>query len=341
MDIIIKSFNRPYYLDRCLWSIYKNVICSEFRIKILDDGTPQKYLDKLIEKYPEIIIYKSEFYQEKVSKIENNFSDFGTKPTSDIPIHLWIEAAQNATDYFLLLEDDIWLTEEIDLKATQKFLQEKKVFFLKLFWLGNQKMVGEQTIESNTFCSIYEPKLFTLNSILFRIIFRTERLKIRKIVSFLGLYSKDKYLHYYSIYSVAGIIFKKDYFLSLWNNHRNSVDEGLQLLNAIKYYNRNKTIKFARSNKEILKTGFLSSATSQHKEYEGIKLDIFTLNKIINEAWYNNDFDPIESYPNDLNPDKIKMILDIQNNNWAKSEEWQKWVTRFKKQFTAFGCKID
>ena len=39
MDIIIKSFNRPYYLDRCILSILKNVK-GDFKIKIVDDGTP-------------------------------------------------------------------------------------------------------------------------------------------------------------------------------------------------------------------------------------------------------------------------------------------------------------
>jgi len=43
--IIIKSFNRPYYLDRCLQSIYK-FVKGNFKIIVLDDGTPGKYLNK-------------------------------------------------------------------------------------------------------------------------------------------------------------------------------------------------------------------------------------------------------------------------------------------------------
>ena len=35
--IIIKSFNRPYYLDRCLQSIYK-FVKGNFKIIVLDDG---------------------------------------------------------------------------------------------------------------------------------------------------------------------------------------------------------------------------------------------------------------------------------------------------------------
>ena len=54
-DIFIKSFNRAFDLDRCISSIYQNV-SGDFRIKVLDDGTPKKYLDKIRKKYPDIPI---------------------------------------------------------------------------------------------------------------------------------------------------------------------------------------------------------------------------------------------------------------------------------------------
>ena len=47
-DILIKSFNRAFYLDRCLKSI-KTYIIGNYKVTILDDGTPQKYLDKIQE----------------------------------------------------------------------------------------------------------------------------------------------------------------------------------------------------------------------------------------------------------------------------------------------------
>lgn len=341
MDIIIKSFNRPYYLDRCIQSIYKNVINSDFVIKILDDGTPEKYLTRLIEKYPGIQLYKSEFYEEKSAKIANYFSGLEKSSTADIPIKLWIEAAQNATDYFLLLEDDIWLTEKIDLNATRVFLGSKNICFLKLFWLGNPKLMPGNVIEENDFMSMYEPQIYTSNPFLFRIIFKMTRFKIRKIMTLLNLYNKDRVLAYYSIYSVAGVVFKKEYFLSLWKNHRNSVDENLQLFNAVKYYHKNSNINFARTNIEVAKTGFLSSATNQHKNYEGIDLDVFALNKILNEEWYNDSFDAMDNFPKDLNHEKIESILDYKNCSKAQKQEWQKWVERFKKQFASFGCEID
>ena len=42
-----------------------------------------------------------------------------------IPIDLWVESAEKASDYFILLEDDIWFTEEINLKKLKGNKGEK------------------------------------------------------------------------------------------------------------------------------------------------------------------------------------------------------------------------
>ena len=104
MDLLIKSFNRPYYLDRCIQSIYLNVQDNDFNIIVLDDGTPQKYLDKLAEKYPEIKILKSDLYSEKSKAIANGDSNVNSK----IPIDLWINAAEKSSNYFLLTVKENW-----------------------------------------------------------------------------------------------------------------------------------------------------------------------------------------------------------------------------------------
>ena len=134
MDILIKSFNRPYYLDRCLQSIYFNCTESDFKIIILDDGTPQKYLDKLQIKFPDISIQKSEFYDLKSEKC-----DLGLKPvTMEIPISLWITSVQKASEYFVLLEDDFWFTSKINLNKINEQAMIHNLAMLKLFWLPTQ-----------------------------------------------------------------------------------------------------------------------------------------------------------------------------------------------------------
>lgn len=337
MDILIKSFNRPYYLDRCIQSIKKFVVNSDYKIIILDDGTPQKYLEKLTQNNPEITIFKSSLYDEKVNDIDKNFN----KINPSVPIDLWIYGANNASEYFVLLEDDFWFTSATDLDILQASLKTEKVQMLKLFWLGNPKLISENIIKKLDLYKIFEPNLYINNPFLYQLIFRFYKYKTRKISTFFKIYSKERALNYYTIYATSGAIFNKKYFLSLWENHKNSVDEGLQLYNAVKFLNKNNSAAFGFSNHEVLKTGFLSSATNQHKNYENVNLDMFAFNKIINEAWFNNDFETVNDFSKDLNFEKIELILEKENHPLAQIEEWKKWVSRFKNQFQSFGCKID
>jgi hypothetical protein len=334
MDVLIKSFNRPYYLDRCIQSIYENVVDSKLSIKVLDDGTPVKYLEKIQKKFPKIEIIKSEFYLEKSKALEKTSSLLST----NIPIKLWLNAAQNATDYFLLLEDDIWFTEKINLEETHEFLEKENIFSLKLFWLNNLKLVYGKTIKTDKHTVIYKPAVFTKNPVLHRIIFRITRYNNRKIMRFLKLYSDEKALQYYSIYNVAGAVFHKKYFLSLWNHHQNQVDEHLQLRNAVKFWHSNTKMQFARTEEEVVATGFSSSATN--KNYETGQFDVFAFNKILNEAWFHDEINVMDNYPDDLNNLAIERILLKENNPKAQVDDWNKWVFSFRKQFQDIGCKI-
>jgi len=337
MDILIKSFNRPYYLDRCIQSIYLNSQNPEFKIIVLDDGTPQKYLNKLLEKYPKIKIAKSDLYDEKAKAIENN-----TNVNSKIPIKLWVNEAKKASNYFVLIEDDFWFTAAFNLKKFRLNLEADKILMLKLCWLGNSKLLPKKSLPINYLYNSYSPDLYTENPFLFNLIFRFDRFKIRKILTLFKIYSEERLVNYYTVYATSGAIFKKKYFVSLWKNHKKMVDEGLQLFNAVQYINkRKKNSFFGFANAEIMKTGFLSSATNQNKAYNNIAIDMFTFNKIINESWFIDDFDAMENYPNDLNSDKIITLLEKSNTVLATFSEWQKWVQEFKNQYTSFGCKID
>lgn len=337
MDIFIKSFNRPYCLDRCIYSIQKYVTNNNYNIIVLDDGTPEKYLTKISKKYSGISFLTSKKYSEKVNAIENDAKNI----SSEIPIDLWLNAAKNGSDYFLLLEDDIWLTDYINLDELHVSLKENKLQLLKLFWLGNPKLISDKTIKNESKYSIYEPKLYTKHPFLYRCIFVLNRFEIRRVLKFLGIYSDQKSLNYYAIYSVAGTIFNKNYFLSLWKNHTNTVSEKLQLHNAIKFLKNNKEVNFGRTHKEIVKTSFSSAATNQHKNYENVTIDMFAFNKVINESWFKNEFEIANDFPKDLNPATIYKILQERQHPNAQPEEWKKWTQSFKSQYTSFGCVID
>jgi len=339
MDILIKSFNRPYYLDRCLYSIENQVKRTSGKIIILDDGTPQIYLDKIASKYPNVIIYKSEFYESK-----QQFTTKGLRPDQYIiPIDFWLEAAKKASDNFILIEDDTWFVEDIDLDEVNLEITQNNIVFAKLYWIGNPKINQNKAAMVKKNFVLIKPKLFTIIPALYYFIFyKFDRFKIRKTLRFLKIHTEERHLAYYAIYAVAGMIFNKNYYVKLWNNHTNQIDEGLQLYNAIKIFKKQKDKnKFAHYHKEILKTGFMSSATNQNKERFNGNVDMFVFNKVLNEAWMNNEFNAITSLPNDIDKEAIVSVLNNDSSHSIAPKDWIAWVDSFKKQYLAIGCIID
>lgn len=339
MDILIKSFNRPYYLDRCLFSIKKHVKNFGGNIIILDDGTPQVFLDKIVSKYPNVIVEKSNLYSEKIK-----FTDKGVQPSFySIPIDFWLENAKRASDFFLLIEDDTWFIEGVDFNILKHEISKNNVVMTKLYWVGNPHINANKKSIINENIVILKPKLYTIFPFLYYIIFyKFKRFKVRKILRFLRINTNERHLAYYTIYAVAGMVFSKEYYSKLWNNHQNNVDEGLQLYNAVKYFYKNKSkINFARYKNEILRTGFMSSATNQHKEnFEG-NVDMFLFNKIMNEAWFSNELDVLSSLPNDIDEQSIISVLKNDLQNRIDSKKWVSWKNDFKKQYQSIGCVID
>lgn len=334
MDIIIKSFNRPYYLDRCIESIYLNCTRGDFKIIVLDDGTPENYLRKIQNKFPEISILKSNFYEYKTHNLNNAMEEM-------IPIDFWVDSVRNVSDYFLLLEDDFWLIEPLHLKELETELYNDAVVFLKLFWLGNPKLRSVQSVKKNSHYSIIKPNLLSKNPRMYHWLFHKKRFKLKRIFHRLKITSHDKSLQYYHIYSVAGAVFHKDYFVSLWKHHTQKVNEALQIFNALQYLKQHPKSAIAHSNKEYLQTGFMTSATSSYKDFEGIHLDVFECNKLLNEAWYNDDWDVMKNYPKDLDANAIMEILSHSTENHSISTEWEKWMNVFKNKYISFGCKVE
>ena len=85
-----------------------------------------------------------------------------------------------------------------------------------------------------------------------------------------------------------------------------------------------------------MKTTFQSSATNSYHQY-GYNFDVNLFNHLINDAWYNENFDVLENFPKDFNIDyfelNIKDKMDV--------EEFRKWVSHFKNQYQNLGADVD
>lgn len=338
-DIFIKSFNRPFYLDRCIQSI-TNMVEGDYRITVLDDGTPEKYLSKVLQKYPQIQILKSENYERKQQAIIENLSSGKEINGFEIPTKLWINAVKNASDYFIITEDDVWFTKPIPLNQIAAGMKNHNIYLLKLGWLGNYKRDEELSmypISKENLLSAQPKNLFLSNPLVMDW-FIYNKFKFFTILYKLGLvdnFTKQKYWHLNSI--LMGF-WRKDYWLFIWKDAKGVVDEKQQLRNAAVYYRKHKNNSnfIARTKAEVMKTTFKSSSTNSYHKY-GNNFDVNYFNHLINEAWLKGNFNAMQNFPNDFSTDYFEEFLDEKVDKTA----FEQWVEKFRNQYKNLGCNVE
>ena len=341
MHIIIKSFNRPYYLDRCLQSIYQYVT-GDFTLRVLDDGTPPEYLKRIQEKFPAVQIALSPLYHDKVAAIERHVA--GGKPFDQkiIPFDFWVKEVRNCSDVFLLLEDDIWLTGLVSLTAFAAQMRANHFAMVKLSWLGNERLNQGKRAEVAPIAGAeveeMVPKLPWGTQAVF-----LNRFRVRSVLYRTGLLKRffksdfERQLPLYTLYAVASAFFDKAYWLYLWPAGQTEAKEYEQLHKAAAWWRRTGS-RFAKSKQELTRTSFITSATNT---FEGVNLDPYVLNHVLNQAWLRGDLDPMQSFPKDFGYDYLQPIIEAAGDDRASYPGWVEWAKRFKAQYRSFGCILD
>ncbi|WP_312823967.1 glycosyltransferase family 2 protein [Epilithonimonas sp.] len=335
MDILIKSFNRPYYLDRCISSIKLNV-SGNFKIKVLDDGTPKKYLDKIRKDHPEVEIYPSGSYEKKIEAIEENLKSGKPINGFEIPTKFWYDNVKKASEYVIVTEDDVWFTQPINVDDLQEQARKFDINLLKLGWLGNESERKDLNLNSiSEDLESAQPKdLLLLNKKLMTAFFHNQY-KFFTILYKLKIVNNHTHLKYWSLNSILMGFYKKDYWLNIWKDMDGKVDEKKQLINASLFYRKNKHNPnfISRLKTEAMKTTFQSSATNSYHEY-GFDFDVNRFNYLINEAWMKGEFDAMENFPKDFSLDYFKSFVSENIN----IPEFEKWVNKFRNQYEEMGC---
>lgn len=338
VDIFVKSFNRAFYLDRCLKSI-ENFVEGNYKVTILDDGTPEKYLLKIKDKHPKVEILKSENYKNKVSAIEENLKTGKEINGFSIPTELWFGAAENASEYFIMTEDDVWFTQKINVDELQKSCKNHHIFLLKLGWLGNYK--GDESLDISEIAKNIirtRPKKLLLFQDFFNDLFFYNKYKFFTILYKLRMVDNSTKQKYWALNSILMGFWHKIYWLNVWKDAIGKVDEKQQLRNAANYYKKHqKNFNFlARLDNEVMSTTFQSSATNSYHQY-GNDFDVNYFNFLMNEAWYNERFNENQNLPKDFSLEYFESFFDTKIDKQA----FREWVMKFKNQYRNLGCKVD
>jgi hypothetical protein len=335
MDIVVKSFNRPYYLERCLRSIERFVV-GPYTVRILDDGTPPEYLHKIQQLFPHVLIFNSPLYELKVTALRKHVAGERTFDQRVIPIAFWKEQVAQCSDIFLLLEDDIWLTEPLDLIVFAQQMRQHQLATVKLSWLGNPRLVKGHRRPLAANLEELVPEIPLTTKLIFLNEFRVRTVLFR--LKLLKLFKPDfEYqLPLYALYSVASAFFEKRYWLALWQDAQTAIDEAAQLKRAVQWQ-RQYQARFAKTEREVTKTSFITSATNM---FEGISFDVFRFSYHLNEAWLRGKLDVMQGFPRDLPESYLRTFLEQVHDPYITYQEWERWTARFKEQYQRIGCEV-
>lgn len=338
--IIIKSFNRPHYLDRCLHSIYHHVK-GNYEIVVVDDGTPSKYLEKIQNKYPEILIKKSQNYDRKIIAIVDNLKSGKLINGFDIPITDWKQAVDEAQNYILMTEDDVWFTAKIDIDCLVSSMKNHSSSLLKIGWISNRP-IKSPIIKEEKDIQFIKPQLITGSRLLMNCIMKN-KFKVYSLLYRLGIMDNESKNEYWILNALLMGIYDKEYWLNIWSTLDKKVDEVEQLINASIWYNNKKSNNYlyGKLNTLVMSTTFQSSATTSYHDHYQINMDINKFNFCLNEEWFNDRLDVISDLPKDINSTKIKTILDHYNLDNCSSELWEEWTNKFKEQYIKQGVNVD
>ena len=329
MDIYIKSFNRPYLLHRTLASIEKMIVNYQGKVIVLDDGTPEKYLWKIQQLFPEIEIRKSPYYIQKSNEITA-----GKYPQKKIPAMFWRDEVLKGSDRFILLEDDMWFSKRFDYNIFKEDTERLNMDMIKFLWLQNPVLLSENITETSQLVHKVAPRVLTKNACFFKWLFRTGRFKWERLYR-VFINTDTELLKYYQLYVVAGALYSKRFYETCWTGRQDTVNELYQIEQLLQ---SRKKFNVGNSREELLKATYKTTASFIEKDRFGNALDVFKLNRVLNDAWYEGRAYRIDDFSNDLDDNWIKDC--IGHVDELRFEVWQNWYSDFKTSYENFGCKL-
>lgn len=343
MNILIKSFNRPYLLDFTIKSALKN-IKGNFTITVVDDGTPDIYLQKLIKRYPFVNFKKTKYYKEKSTRIINHEINNLIDKKITLPHSDWNNIVNEFdSDFFLVLEDDQYIINEIDITVILELFKKYNLQFIH-FNVLNNKSINFKILDEINNVYIYNSKYLLrkirrLNEIISPNYFQRKfngllkKLRIDNKLDF-----KKDLLELYNIYVISGVIYRKSYWNICTSTSKDEVNEIHQLYSAGIYNLSYKgKLFFGVSQQQRIKTNFNNTSLGNNR---GLKFDTTLFNILMNKIWYKDDTGYFDETNYELNVNYVINYLKKENNTNCSFEEWVKFSEIFKNNYKSMGFDL-
>jgi hypothetical protein len=304
----------------------------DFKITVLDDGTPSKYLGKIKSRFPSVEILRSDSAAQKELAIGRHVKGEKLYNLTGVPTSFWVNAIGQGSETFLLMEEDAWMTGVLELNGTLKAMHQNSIVSLKLFWCDNDDIVKGKKLAVTPDIETISPS-FVKNKVLASLLLN-RKYRIRSAISKSAFFTKQFVLPYYAMYTVSSAFFSKKFWTSLWQAPAGSINEEQQLLNALKWHYLHPESRYGKTHIEKCSTSY---TTSSYNSFRKVEFDFISFNHHLNEAWYTDALAPLTDFPGDFNTSYLWGFI---NNSNLHFSDWKAWIRLFQDQFRRQGCKI-
>jgi hypothetical protein len=304
----------------------------DFNITVLDDGTPTKYLEKIKSRFPSVEILRSDSAALKELAISTHVNGEKLYDLKDVPTSFWVNAIGQGSETFLLMEEDGWMTDVLNVNDTLNAMHQNNIVSLKLFWCDNVHIVKGEKIAVTPDIETISPA-FVKNRMLASLLLN-RKFKIRSAISKSAFLTKQFVLPYYAMYTVSSAFFSKKFWTSVWEVPAGSINEEQQLLNALKWHFLHPESRYGKTHIEKCSTSYI---TSCYNSFRKVEFDFISFNHHLNEAWYTDALAPLMDFPADFNTGYLWRFI---NNSNLQFLDWKAWIELFQDQFRHQGCKI-
>ena len=313
MKAYLKASNRPYCLDRCLRSIRRHVSGLDGLV-VLDDGTRERYLEKLAAQHPDVEFRSSPKGKDKYAFMDEPGFLAGPPGQVDLlrtfspamdPARFWVkEVARDPGKYLFIQEEDTWFVSPVDLNRIRANMDANQAILTKLFWNETDPLPGPDEV----FLSAVFGDGFILDYFRPRI---------------------EGLLHVHKIFNVAQSVLLKEYWLNSYDGVPHWAHEEHLLARAVDFVNAHPHSKFCKArDKAIVHTALSTSRSDCGGMGVASKIDVHRVNFILNEAWLHGELDPMQGFPRDMDEEYVAAILE-QAMGRAEINSWRQWKTDY------------
>lgn len=302
INIYIKASSRPAYLDRCIRSIRRNLHGYQ-RIIVLNDGIAPHFMERILRQHRNIGVVDS--------------PRVGDGLPMD-PAAFWVEQIQaDPNDFFLLLEEDTWITHRFSLPLILRTVVLNDVIFFRLFWHGNPAMASADEVYLRTPC------------------------EDGNLIEYYAPVVRRKYDAFKMFYVAQGI-YRRDYWVNCYEGIPYWADEDYVLNRAIQYVRaRQGAVRFAKLGHEAIRHSVSSTGRA---DGGGIairtRIDNGLYNDIMNACWYRGELDPMCNYPHDF-PEEYLLSFFRRELDPPRVDAWLAWKHEYIDLYRQMGCALE